>query len=107
MASLTVATVSTSFRSFEAVPGWELVSAGLDDLAAGRLTVAALVVSLASERLAALGIPLPAEADPDASTKLYQLLIEEMGEGAAHGRYNALRRRLLSFVRSAAHAPTD
>jgi hypothetical protein len=87
------------------VPGWELVSAGLADLAVGRVTVAAMLVKSADTRLRAIGIEVPGDARPDAYLRMYELVEREVGEGPAHGRYNALRRRLLSFLRSAAYAP--
>lgn len=96
-----------SGRSYDRLPGWEIVSAGLADLAAGRSTVAAMLVASASERLRDAGILVPGIPIPDAQARLYELLTAEVGEGRAHGRYNALRRRLASFLRSAANAPTD
>ena len=41
------------------LPGYELVSEGLDDLAAGRESVSALLVAMAAPRLRALGIDVP------------------------------------------------
>jgi hypothetical protein len=92
---------------YEGLPGWELVSAGLADLHAGRQTVPAMLVASASIRLRRLGIGLPPRSVDDPQDRLYELLAEEVGEAAAHSRYNALRRRLLSFLRSAeSNAPT-
>jgi hypothetical protein len=93
--------MSTGGGRFVRVPGWELVSVGLDDLASGRQTVAALLLASASQRLAAVGIELPGELQPDATMRLYELVVAEVGEDAAHSRYNALRRRLLSFLYTA------
>ncbi|MDP9222726.1 MAG: type II toxin-antitoxin system VapC family toxin [Actinomycetota bacterium] len=86
------------------VPGYELVPAGLLDLKEGRSTVQAALVRSASKRLAALGFDVPAWPATNAPD-LYQLVVEEVGEGRAHSRYNALRRRLASFLRTA--KPTD
>lgn len=88
------------------LPGWELVSAGLADLAAGRRTIAGELVRSASSRLAASGLPLPVAVDPVASRSnvLYALVLAEVGPASAHARYNALRRRLSSFLRSVEHA---
>ena len=41
------------------LPGYELVSVGLDDLAAGRETESALLVAMAAPRLRAVGIDVP------------------------------------------------
>jgi hypothetical protein len=41
------------------LPGYELVSEGLDDLAAGRESESALLVAMSAPRLRALGIDVP------------------------------------------------
>jgi hypothetical protein len=84
------------------LPGHELVAAGLEDLAAGRETEAALVVAMAAPRLRALGIAVPAGGGAFPSHRLYALLSQ--GGGGAHGRYNALVGRVASFARAAEHA---
>ena len=81
------------------MPGEELVRAGVDDLACGRETVEALLVSIGAARLRALGVDLPA-ALPEAERRLFELLEREDPAGA-HSRYNALVRRLVSFERAA------
>ena len=83
------------------------MSAGLADLAAGRVTVAAMLVKSAADRLARVGVVVPGSPDPDANLRMYELLEAEVGEGRAHSRYNALRRRLLSFLGSARYATSD
>lgn len=83
-----------------AVPGAELVLAGLQDLAAGTESEDALLVSIAAPRLRLVGIPVPpAFAHPEA--RLFARLAHQHGDGA-HSRYNALVRRLVSFARAAA-----
>ena len=84
------------------LPGHELVTAGLEDLAAGRETEAALVVAMAAPRLRALGFEVPENGVPFPSHRLYALL-SESGAGA-HSRYNALVGRIASFARAAEHA---
>jgi hypothetical protein len=86
-----------------ALPGAELVSAGLTDLREGRESEAALVVSLAAPRLRRLGIEVPELSAQRPSHRLYDLLAAE-DERTAHGRYNALVRRIASFARAAEHA---
>lgn len=87
------------------IPGSELVEAGLRDLAAGRRTVPALIVSIGAPRLRQLGFEVMVPID-DADHALYLLLAAEDPDGAdsAHSRYNALVRRLLSFERAVACA---
>jgi hypothetical protein len=81
------------------LPGADLVEQGLRDLAAGRETVEALLVSIGRSRLAALGLELPPTlADPE--IRLYELLARDDPD-SAHGRYNALVRRLVSYERAA------
>ena len=84
------------------MPGHELVRAGVEDLAAGRETEAALVVAMAAPRLRAVGVDVPAGGGSWPSHRLYGLLSES--DAAAHGRYNALVGRIVSFARSAEHA---
>jgi hypothetical protein len=85
--------------SLSACPGHDLVTAGLEDLAAGRETVAAMLVGMASPRLQALGIAVPACWERAPSHRLYELL-ERDGPGA-HSQYNALVGRMVSFARAA------
>jgi len=86
----------------EVLPGADLVERGLTDLAAREESAEALLVSLASTRLRGLGLNVPSRlADPE--LRLYRLLEREHGD-AAHGRYNALVRRLVSFERALACA---
>lgn len=82
------------------LPGYEIVEEGLRDLAEDRCTIAALVVSIGAPRLRTLGIDVP-RPKPGAEHGLYLLLAQEDPD-AAHGRYNALVRRLVSFERSMA-----
>jgi len=86
------------------LPGADLVSNGLDDLAIGRLSIEAALVSMATSRLRELGVEIPGAPVPDASDRLYELVEKRVGEAGAHSRYNALRRRLSSFLRALAVA---
>jgi hypothetical protein len=82
-----------------ALPGGELVAKGLRDVAAGVETVEALLVSIGAPRLTALGLTVERPL-PDAEHRLYLALHAE-DEDAAHARYNALVRLLVSFERAA------
>jgi hypothetical protein len=86
------------------LPGHELVSEGLADLAAGRETESALLVAMAAPRLRRLGFDVPEGGGEMPSHRLYELLTES-GRGA-HSRYNALVARMVSFARAAEHAST-
>lgn len=93
-----------SLESFETLPGYELVRQGMDDLARGKIdSVAALLIAIGAPRLRAIGLALPSGMTDDPEHRLYERLAEE-GADAAHGRYNALVRRLVSFERAAEHA---
>lgn len=83
------------------LPGHELVSAGLADLAHGRETEAALLVAMAAPRLRALGFGVPVGDAGVPSHRLFELLSEN---DDAHSRYNALVGRIVSFARAAEHA---
>jgi hypothetical protein len=80
------------------LPGAGLVREGIADLAAGRATIASLLVSIGAPRLRAAGVKVPPGL-PDASHRLYAELVRLHGDGA-HSQYNALVRRLVSFERA-------
>lgn len=80
-------------------PGEELIAQGLEDLAAGRETVPALLVSIGAPRLRLLGLPVPDTTIAHPEHRLYEKLRASDGD-AAHSRYNALIRRLVSFERA-------
>lgn len=84
----------------DGTPGASLVEEGLRDLRAGRETIAALVVSIGAPRLTRLGLAVPAPF-PTPEHRLYGQLWRVFGD-AAHSRYNALIRRLVSFERAGA-----
>ena len=90
----------TPFMSFEGLPGYELVRDGLADLAAGKHTVPALLVLIGAPRLREVGIDVPATEVDHPEHRLYELLAEE-GSDAAHSRYNAWIRELVSFEQAA------
>ncbi len=84
-------------------PGHEIVTAGLDDLAAGQQTEAALLVAMAAPRLRRLGLDVPPSPVAVPGHRLYDLLAAD-GRGSAHSRYNALIGRVVSYARAAEHA---
>jgi hypothetical protein len=81
------------------LPGGDLIATGLDDLRRGLETIPSLLVSVGAPRLRRLGHAVPAPF-PDPEHRLYVLLALE-APAAAHSRYNALIRRLVSFERAA------
>jgi hypothetical protein len=91
--------------STSALPGHDLVAKGVADLEREIESVEALLVSIGAPRLRPLGIRV-ANPVPDAEHRLYRLLAGRHGD-AAHSRYNALVRRLVSFERAAAAGPPD
>jgi len=83
-----------------ALPGEELIREGLRDLDRGVESVPALLVAIGAPRLRDLGYTVsPTNADPE--HRLYQRLAAGDPD-SAHGRYNALIRRLVSFERARA-----
>jgi hypothetical protein len=80
---------------FQHLPGGDLVTKGLLDLAGARVTVEALLVSIAAPRLRDLGVMVAAPL-PDPEHRLYERLASEDPD-SAHSRYNALIRRLTAF----------
>jgi len=88
------------------LPGADLVAEGLEDLRAGRDTVAAALVSTAASRLRFSGLDVPRRDDGQRpSHRLYELLAERHGV-SAHSRYNALIGRIVSFAHAAERART-
>lgn len=83
---------------FGGLPGHDLIEQGLRDLKRCEETIPALLVSIGAPRLRRLGIPVP-RAIPSAEHRLYALLHRHQPD-AAHSRYNALLRRLVSFERA-------
>lgn len=84
--------------NLEALPGGDLIARGLEDLGNGVESAEALLVAIGAPRLRALGLRVPDL--PGAEHRLYLLLAREDPD-SAHGRYNALVRRLVSFERAA------
>jgi hypothetical protein len=82
------------------LPGSDLVSIGLRDLDRNVESNEALLVSIGAPRLRRLGIPVGRTFE-GAERRLYHRLAEQHGD-AAHSRYNALIRRLVSFERALA-----
>jgi len=86
------------------LPGAELVRRGVRDLERGAESRESLLVSIGAPRLRRLGFSLPQPLESP-EHRLYELLRSEHGD-AAHSRYNALVRRLVSFERAAGVAGT-
>lgn len=82
------------------LPGHDLVIPGLEDLAQGRETVAALLVAIGAPRLRRLGLAVPESSVREPEHRLYEMLARSDPDGA-HSAYNALIRRLVSFERAA------
>jgi len=87
---------------YDALPGGDLVREGLADLQRGVESVPALLVLTGGPRLRRLAIEVPTVQPSEdlPEHRLYQLLAAAYGD-AAHSRYNALLRRLVSFARAA------
>ncbi len=85
---------------FLTLPGGDLVEAGLADLAAGKMSVNALLLRIGRTRLGRSGLEIPDDGRESVwEHALYRLLEAQEGDDA-HGRYNALIRRLVSFERA-------
>ena len=81
------------------LPGEDLIESGLKDLSHGVESVPALLVSIGAPRLRRLGYHIP-KPIPSPEHRLYERLHRSDPE-AAHSRYHALVRRLVSFERAA------
>jgi hypothetical protein len=89
-----------NFVDLQRLPGGDIVSRGLDDLARGDGSIAALLVLVGAPRLRRLGLSVPATRVREVEHALYERLAEADADGA-HARYNALIRLLVSFERAA------
>jgi hypothetical protein len=85
------------------LPGSELVSKGLVDLAEGRETAESLLVQVARERLGELGLEVTGPGGADAELRLYALLCRD-GVADPYSAYNGLLRRLDKLLRALDHA---
>ena len=85
---------------FERLPGGDLVSQGLRDLASGEDTIASLLVLVGAPRLRRLGLAVPQRSTQEVEHRLYERLAASDAD-SAHSRYNALLRLLVSFERAA------
>lgn len=92
--------------SFAQLPGGEYLTQGLADLAEGRESVSALVLTIAATRLAAAGLPLPAALPVDAELRLHRLLRTIHGDDA-HSQLNACLRRLSSLCHALENRPQN
>jgi hypothetical protein len=82
--------------NLDRIPGGDLVRKGLEDLAAGLETEAALLVAVGAPRLRDLGFEVSSRWSERPEHRLYELLARDNSD-SAHSRYNALIRRLVSF----------
>lgn len=76
------------------------MSAGLEDLARGERTAAALLVSIAASRLRSLGLDVESPSDwpRERELALYALLRDDPTVEDAYYRYNSLLAELDSFM---------
>ena len=81
------------------LPGADLIEIGIADLERGVESDQSLLVSIGARRLSQLGFRVPSPI-PSPEHRLYAVLAIRHGD-AAHSRYNALVRRLVSFERTA------
>ncbi len=84
----------------DALPGADLIAAGITDLRNGQETIPALLVAIGAPRLRNLGLKLPAKLPDNPEHRLYDLLAKDDSD-SAHSRYNAYLRRLVSYERAA------
>lgn len=84
---------------YDAFPAGDLIRQGIEDIRAGIESPQALLVAIGKPRLTRLGIPVPGPSVQFPEMRLYES-IARTDPDAAHGRYNALIRRLVSFERA-------
>lgn len=79
-----------------ALPGEDLIEAGLRDLREGRESIAGLLIAIGTPRLRRLGLDLPDDLPGSPEHRLYHLLAKDDSD-FAHSRYNAYIRKLVSY----------
>jgi hypothetical protein len=89
----------TAAVDLTSLPGGELIREGLADAAARRETIASLLVAIGAPRLRRAGLEVPDLGIGDPEHRLYERLAA-VDSDAAHSRYNALIRQLVSFERA-------
>jgi hypothetical protein len=86
--------------NIKTLPGGDFIQGGIEDLSRGVESPEALLVAIGRPRLERLGLSIPRHSIPFPELKLYEIL-SHSNPDAAHARYNALIRRLVSFERAA------
>ncbi len=81
-------------------PGQDIIDQGILDLTNGVETIPALLVLIGAPRLRQAGITIPQSNLTSPEHRLYEILRAE-NPNAAHSRYNAWIRRLVSFEHAA------
>lgn len=81
-------------------PGEDIILQGIADLHQGLETIPAMLVSIGAPRLRRSGIAVPSPTISSPEHRLY-LTLNAKDSDAAHSRYNALIRRLVSYERAA------
>jgi len=81
------------------LPGEDIISAGIQDLQLRRETIPALLVAIGAPKLRSLGVKVPNPLPSNPEHRLYDLLSADEPD-AAHSKYNALIRKLVSFQRA-------
>lgn len=82
------------------LPGADLIECGIRHLREQRETIEALLVAIGEPRLRRIGLDLPTIPYKNPEHRLYDLLAVDDPD-AAHSKYNALIRKLVSFERAA------
>ena len=81
------------------LPGNEIINKGFSDLRSKTVSPESLLILSARIKLTRLGFNIPFSNTTEPSLKMFALLEEKHGN-AAHSKYNALRRQLVSFMRA-------
>ena len=85
----------------DSLPASDLIKTGILDLQSQLETIPALLVAIGAPKLRSLGVTVPSYLPLNPEHRLYDLLCLT-GSDAAHSKYNALIRKLVSFERALA-----
>lgn len=92
--------MSSEHDVLEGLPGADLVTKGLSDLADGKPTAEAALVEVARERIEELGIAVDGRTvlDEPAELVLYARLCERHPDDDPYGLYNSWLEQMVSFL---------
>ncbi len=92
--------INNSQQKFQNLPGWEIVSFGLEDIESGKHeTIKALLVYMAASRLCEIGFDVPKFPFSEDPFQIKVMIFQKLSENYPdeHNQFNAMQQRLAKF----------